>query len=218
MFNYRFKEDDCLGGEYGLYGDYIHGQGTVGEDYEDEQWAPIEESDGYYVSTNGRVWSSLTNRFLKPKPLDNHGHLGVCLSNKGRKPAYRYIHRLMATEFLDNPSGLPVVRHLDDNPSNNYIKNLAWGTQKDNHDDSVLNGTVYHPGFEEMRERNRKLMTPVVAINIKTGERKWFDSQCEASRALNVAQANIFKVLKGERTHAGGYHFERSDADGSGNY
>lgn len=50
------------------------------------------------------------------------------------------VHRLVAEAFLPNPSGLPVVRHLDDVGTNNSLENLAWGTYSDNTQDMLRLG------------------------------------------------------------------------------
>ena len=47
------------------------------------------------------------------------------------------------------PRGM-VVRHLDGNPRNNHLDNLAWGTQSANMRDAVRHGT--HPGLKKNRE------------------------------------------------------------------
>ena len=49
---------------------------------------------------------------------------------------------------------------------------------------------------------------PIVAIDLKTGERTRFRGQGEAGTVLGIQPANIWKVLHGERSHAGGYTFE----------
>lgn len=41
----------------------------------------------------------------------------------------------------DPPAPDAVCRHLDGNPGNNQIANLAWGTQKQNIEDSIRHGT-----------------------------------------------------------------------------
>lgn len=42
------------------------------------------------------------------------------------------ISRLVATVYLPNPENLHIVMHLDNNPANDYYRNLKWGTQKEN--------------------------------------------------------------------------------------
>ena len=43
-----------------------------------------------------------------------------------------YVHRLVATHFLDNPNNLRDVHHIDSNPHNNDISNLQWLSHQDN--------------------------------------------------------------------------------------
>lgn len=189
-----------------VYGDDVY----IPEEYMEETWEPVRECcDLYYVSDMGRVWSVASQDFLKVKPMDDHGHLGVCLCDRGRN-RYRYIHRLMAEAFMPNPEGYPVVRHFDDDPSNNVLDNLKWGTQKDNIHDSINNGHAYRFTKEDRSRRLEKMMTPVIATDLETGEELWFESQSEAGRKLGVPQANVYKVLVGERRHAGGYSFRRA--------
>lgn len=63
------------------------------------------------------------------------------------------IHRLLATYFIPNPDNHKVVRHLDDNPSNYAISNLAWWTLKDNSRDM---STKWRWNFNYNHPRNQK--------------------------------------------------------------
>lgn len=51
-------------------------------------------------------------------------------------------------------------------------------------------------------------MMAIIAINVKTGEQKTFESQNKASRSLKIPQANIYNVIHGKRHTAGGYLFK----------
>lgn len=193
--------------------DYFPGEYVFGEDcyvrpeYMDEKWWYISGIPYYMVSDMGRVWSEKRQQFLKVKPMDNHGHLGVCLSVDGRS-YYEYIHRLMAKAFIPNPNDRPVVRHLDGDPGYNTIDNLAWGTQRDNWYDSVLHGTAKPPTDKDREKGFQKVRRPIIAVNLSTGDEIYFRGQGEASRELFIQQANIWKVLNGERRTAGGYYFK----------
>lgn len=110
----------------------------------EEQWKDIIiEKNGiiydysrlYQVSNLGRVRSldrvdsrgyRLKGKVLKPKQ-DNKGYLFVGLYKNGKQQQF-YIHRLVATMFIPNPENLPVVNHLDENPSNDVWTNLEWCT------------------------------------------------------------------------------------------
>lgn len=75
----------------------------------------------------------------------NGGYQRYRLSREGKTKTV-LVHRLMAQVFLPNPLGLPVVRHLDDDRSNNTLGNLAWGTHAENTADAVRNGRWLNRG------------------------------------------------------------------------
>lgn len=209
----------------GLGHDYIPGEYVYGDDfytpdeYIGERWWYIDGIPNYMISDCGRVWSIGSQQFLKVKPLDGHGHLGVCMCVNGRR-VYRYIHQLMARAFIPNPNNLPIVRHLDDDPHYNYLDNLAWGTQKDNYNDCLSNGRVHYVTPEEREIGLEKMRIPVLATNLKTGEKICYQSQSDAARDLGLQQANVWKVLNGVRNHTCGYHFKYLDKEAyqNGNY
>lgn len=115
---------------------------------EPEAWRPISGYDGLYdVSDQGRVRRNPDARGRGAQP-------GLVLSANGNGPRslhqwvtlYRgghgvkvYVHRAVAAAFLPGNAS-PVVRHLDDDPTNNVPSNLAWGTQADNVHDMVRAG------------------------------------------------------------------------------
>jgi hypothetical protein len=106
-----------------------------------ELWEPIAGWEGLYeVSTHGRVRSldrpGRRGRILKPFGK----YLAVTLNADGFQ-LDRSVHRIVAETFIPNPDDLPLVRHLDDDRSNNNVFNLEWGTQADNMADARRNGT-----------------------------------------------------------------------------
>lgn len=109
-----------------------------------EEWRGIPGWPEYKVSSWGRVrrlgktckarWKSdLRNRKITLYRGDQSRKLG------NRKDFT--IHRLVAISFIENPNNYPEVRHLDGKAWNNNVKNLAWGTSKQNKQDKVLHGT-----------------------------------------------------------------------------
>ena len=49
--------------------------------------------------------------------------IGLCTLPGGKQ---RYVHRLVAEAFIDNPKGLPEVNHIDSDRSNAAASNLEW--------------------------------------------------------------------------------------------
>lgn len=205
-----FPEDtadmyDYFPGEF-VYGDDMY----VPEEYMGEKWWYADNGSDYMISDRGRCWSSKTQKILTPKKGDKHGHKSYCLHNKG-KAKYKYAHRLVAEAFIPNDKGYPNVLHGDDDPDNNWVNNLRWGTQKDNHKDCVANGN-YKPFTNEDREKSyEKTRKPIIATKLDTGEETYFIGQSEAARILGLQQSNIGKVLHGEREKTCGYSFRFAD-------
>jgi len=112
-----------------------------------EIWKDIKGYEGFYqVSNKGNVkrlkgYARLTEKQLKPF-LCGQGvqYFKVRLYKKG-KGKDKSISRLVAENFLNNPNGYLEVRHLDGNPKNNLLENIAWGTHKMNMHDSIKHGT-----------------------------------------------------------------------------
>lgn len=108
------------------------------------EWKPIPGFELLYeVSESGAIRTLRSNRILKPQPNSN-GYLRVLLYGHHGHVGWRSVHRLVASAFLPNPSEFPIVRHLDDDKTNNHVYNLAWGTQAENVADAMRSGKHYN--------------------------------------------------------------------------
>lgn len=59
------------------------------------------------------------------------GYAIVVLSVNSKTKS-KFVHRLVAEAFLENPNHLPEVNHKDENPLNNKLENLEWVSSKEN--------------------------------------------------------------------------------------
>ena len=105
-------------------------------------WKDIPGFEGFYQANELGYIRSLpratTSGGLLPPHPDPRGRLYVHLSKEG-KASVLQVSAVVALTFLGPRLGR-VVRHLDDDKSNNKVGNLAYGTTQDNADDAVRNG------------------------------------------------------------------------------
>lgn len=193
-----------------IVGDYY----VCSDDYLDEVWARIPGHSDYYISNYGRAYSAKTDTFLKPKRLDRKGHVGFCLSEGKGHVEYRYLHRLMAEAFIWNPDNLPVVRHLNDDPSKYHlisgskIDGLHWNSYFFESFFSIFIGQYTCSSVSHAIIPVISLCSPSEIIKVIVHR------MSEAARELGLQQANVWKVLNGQRPATGGYYFEYLEKDG----
>lgn len=80
-------------------------------------------------------------RLLKGKVLkcskNKAGYKSVDTRRRGKKGlsggGFVLLHRIIASTFLENKEGLPVVNHIDGDKTNNKVENLEWCTVEYNH-------------------------------------------------------------------------------------
>lgn len=64
--------------------------------------------------------------------LHTNGYMQVHLKRGAGTRVKRFVHRLVAEAFLDNPRNLPMVDHGDTNRKNNTVTNLKWVAYSEN--------------------------------------------------------------------------------------
>lgn len=124
----------------------------------------IDGYDGYWINKRGQVFSTRSHsghgnkKMIELKPDVDRGYQRVTFSIGGRTKR-ALVHRLVAMTYLPQPAPeQQVVRHLDGDPSNNNVWNLAWGTHKDNEADKRRHGRT----LAGEKVHSAKLSTPQV--------------------------------------------------------
>jgi hypothetical protein len=102
---------------------------------------PIEGFSKYHICKNGRLYSihSGTWRLIKPVPK-NTGYISNNLISDSGKRVNFYRHRLVAEVYLPKNDDTLVVCHKDNNPRNNRVSNLYWGTPRENTQQCIRDG------------------------------------------------------------------------------
>lgn len=115
-----------------------------------ETWKPYPGDTRYEVSDCGRVrslrpWRSWpAGRLMVPTPV-HCGHLRV---KAGVPLRAVFVHRMVLEAFVGPCPAGHEARHLNDDPTDNRLENLAWGTRAENLADAVRNGREYSPKGE----------------------------------------------------------------------
>ena len=111
-----------------------------------EEWRPVVDWEGIYeVGDQGHVRRVRQNKGTRVTGLpmqggvDRHGYPCVGLTDRGR---YRFVkvHRLVGDAFLGPPPEGMETRHLNGDPGDARLVNLAYGTHSENMRDMVEHG------------------------------------------------------------------------------
>lgn len=164
-----------------------------------EVWKEILGFDILYeVSNLGRVRTryfkergyTFEYRFLKP--VDNgNGYLRFNWKLNGKQKTV-YLHKLVATAFVENPNGYKEVNHLDENKKNNYADNLQWVSHVENCNHGTRNKRV--------AEKTSKSI-----LCVETGIK--YKSVSEAAHYMGIVKTAISNCLNGRSNTAAGYHW-----------
>ena len=158
----------------------------------EEKFILLPFDDKYAISNKGKIINVKNNKQLKTF-INKNGYEYVQLSTNGKRRTYR-IHRLVAQCFINNNELKPYANHIDGNKLNNCVENLEWCTAKENDNNA--------------RNNNLKIQNkPILAINIKNGDKIVFSSLSECARFLNTNKGSIHRTLKGRRKAHKGYSF-----------
>ena len=192
-----------------------------------EIWKSVLGFEGLYeVSNLGRVKALerlvINNgglqrkheRILKQHSSEKRRHCTVVLCKDG-KTYPKLVHRLVATAFIPNPDGKPVVDHIDTNPFNNCVDNLRWVTVQENcnnpltrqHGSDAKKGHPYWGRALTMAERAKiasahrgRTLTEEHKDNLSKAHRN-------SKKAMEVSKQNIKKA---QQANIGTHHSDET--------
>ena len=158
-----------------------------------EQWRSISEYINYQVSNMGRVRNANTGKILKPVLLKS-GYPSVKLYNNDHNKTM-LIHRLVASEFIDNLDNKLVVDHIDHDKTNNIVTNLRWASVSQNqmNQQKLTNKGGYSKYKGVTWDKRRNKWMAKICKNYKTFHIGYFDSEEEASEAYNCRAVEMFE-------------------------
>lgn len=156
-----------------------------------EEWRPIEDFP-YEVSSHGRIRNTRTGHVLKNQKRNLFWYDTVDLWFNGIGNRF-YVHRLVATAFLERPFESTEVNHKDGDKTNNSVGNLEWVTKEMNM------RHAYETGLVKQRQ---------VRIN-ELG--LVFTGLTNAAKHINGTPGHVLDCLQGNRRHHKGFTFSYVD-------
>lgn len=168
-------------------------------------WRPVEGYEGIYeVSSAGEVKSlprlkycghkgsppqKVLGRTLKISE-DRLGYSRVKLSKDGTSNL-KYLHRIIASAFIEPIAGKTEVNHIDGDKSNNALKNLEWVNRSENmkHNFSI--------GISQARRGDDNNKAKLSWDSVKKIRKLYSDgvSQKDLSEKFEVTIANISCIV-----------------------
>jgi hypothetical protein len=157
-----------------------------------ENIVDIKSLPDYQVTSNGRVFSKLSYRFLTSS-LSSTGYLIIRL----KKPfkVTRSVHRLVAEHFLDNSNRYKCVNHKNGNKLDNRVENLEWCSHKQNNNHAIETGL--HNPFGE-NSGNSKL-TNAQVLEIRRLYKETKVSYRKLAEIFKVSFGNIGDIVNRRR-------------------
>lgn len=112
------------------------------------QYRDLQGFPGYRIGSDGSVWSCLvhsgrmTDKWTRLAGKTRNGYQSVIICLRGGKRRYAKVSRLVMEAFVGKQPSHVFVRHLNDDPTDNRLENLAYGSAADNAEDARRNGKL----------------------------------------------------------------------------
>jgi hypothetical protein len=157
----------------------------------DVRWEPIPGYEGrYMVSDSGDVWSiprrNASGGFLKQVLRKGYARVSLYKPTQ-KKPKVMQVHRIVLISFVSPcPDGME-CRHLDGNPLNNNLSNLAWGTKLENEADKLLCGNRLSGEKNPRAKLRSDQISEIIRLNGSATQR-------ELGKMFNVHPSTIYKI------------------------
>ena len=172
---------------------------NVHQELTGEIWKPmfieeVPENKDYSISNYGRIKSFKKDKesgiILKGSILKGYKILNI---KNNDKRSTKYIHKLVAENFLERENDLQVyVIHLDFDKSNNHIENLKWVTKN-----TMFAHQKINPNYKRGTINNSKLTeTEVIRLKkkLKRGKFKLY----KLAKEFGITHTQLNRIRSGE--------------------
>lgn len=138
------------------------------------------QETNYEIEDNGKIYNKKFGRELKGTYTTNE-YQSVQLSINGKLKTF-LVHRLVATNFCDNPNNYNIVDHINRNKHDNRAENLRWVSSHQN----ALNV-----------EKNNKNKKDIKYIDVNQLDESWKEIYCSSNYLINKETSEIISKKTG---------------------
>ena len=161
-------------------------------EWTERTWNPVPNFEGYYASADGCILSKRSHQPRIMNPMkQKDGYLYVYLYDGYGNQKKMYVHRLVLMSWVGMPKDGQECRHLNDDPSDNRIENLLWGTRIENVADKRRNHGLQ---IGERSSSHKLTEGQVMEIRQRYSDGK---SARELSAEYGVSHNAILKIARG---------------------
>jgi len=137
-----------------------------------ENWKPVVGWESLYeVSDLGRVRRRTSGRVRNFSPKRSR-YYRITLKFNRKRTATKLVHWMVLEAFVGpRPEGAQAL-HTNDNPRDNRLENLRWGTAKENSQDRRRNnGGILNTGEANGRAKLRETVVLEIRKRVERGEK-----------------------------------------------
>jgi len=150
----------------------------------------------YIINKNGEIYRITKNglRFQKPRKHTN-GYLRATINGKDK-----YIHRLVAMTFIDNPNNYNEISHEDNNKENNNVENLKWCDRQYNNKKMFIDGIKTKEDMSRISKRPKYKLRKI-SDEILKEIRKYLKlnyTDYKISKLTNISRGSIKLIREGK--------------------
>lgn len=168
----------------------------------DEEWKEIvfdekiSEKEKFKISNYGRIINcKAAEEFLVKKHFINGYQTLPLKQKKNGKATSRYVHKLVAEQFLEQNDGVYVI-HLNYEKTDNHVKNLKWATKKEKENHQFSN-----PDYE--KRKGLRTYTKLTETKVKLIKRKINDPNRRTrmkmiAKQFGISEMQLYRIKRGE--------------------